>query len=169
MAGRPNVYGSVFRFEGQASVFATPGGPCYRCLHPEPPPHGPHPQLRGRRACSACFPASSARFRRPKPSSCSPASASRSSASCCCSTRCGCGSGRSHCRATRRARCAATNRRFESCRLRPARVRAAGRGLEDRARSRFGSQPPRATSSRPRDDRGRTAPVANGGAAASAC
>jgi molybdopterin/thiamine biosynthesis adenylyltransferase/rhodanese-related sulfurtransferase len=40
MAGRPNVYGSVFRFEGQASVFAAPGGPCYRCLHPEPPPPG---------------------------------------------------------------------------------------------------------------------------------
>jgi molybdopterin/thiamine biosynthesis adenylyltransferase/rhodanese-related sulfurtransferase len=56
MAGKPNVYGSVFRFEGQASVFAArqrpalsepgvarPGeskGPCYRCLHPEPPPAG---------------------------------------------------------------------------------------------------------------------------------
>jgi len=40
MAKRPNVYGSVFRFEGQVSVFATPGGPCYRCLHPEPPPAG---------------------------------------------------------------------------------------------------------------------------------
>jgi sulfur-carrier protein adenylyltransferase/sulfurtransferase len=40
MTHRPNVYGSVFRFEGQASVFAAPGGPCYRCLHPEPPPPG---------------------------------------------------------------------------------------------------------------------------------
>jgi len=40
MSGRPNVYGSVFRFEGQASVFSTAGGPCYRCLHPEPPPDG---------------------------------------------------------------------------------------------------------------------------------
>jgi adenylyltransferase/sulfurtransferase len=40
MAGTPNVYGSVSRFEGQASVFAAPGGPCYRCLHPEPPPAG---------------------------------------------------------------------------------------------------------------------------------
>jgi adenylyltransferase/sulfurtransferase len=38
--GRPNVYGSVSQFEGQASVFAAPGGPCYRCLHPEPPPEG---------------------------------------------------------------------------------------------------------------------------------
>ena len=37
---RPNVYGSVFRFEGQVAVFATEGGPCYRCLHPEPPPPG---------------------------------------------------------------------------------------------------------------------------------
>src|SRR6185369_8508962 len=35
---RPNAWGSIFRFEGQASVFAAPGGPCYRCLHPEPPP-----------------------------------------------------------------------------------------------------------------------------------
>jgi sulfur-carrier protein adenylyltransferase/sulfurtransferase len=36
----PNAYGSIFRFEGQASVFATEGGPCYRCLYPEPPPPG---------------------------------------------------------------------------------------------------------------------------------
>jgi len=35
---RPNAWGSIFRFEGQAAVFAAPGGPCYRCLHPEPPP-----------------------------------------------------------------------------------------------------------------------------------
>src|SRR5689334_5322786 len=41
LAGKPNVYGSVFRFEGQASVFAPHlGGPCYRCLYPEPPPPG---------------------------------------------------------------------------------------------------------------------------------
>lgn len=40
ITGRPNVYGSVFRFEGQVSVFATKEGPCYRCLHPEPPPPG---------------------------------------------------------------------------------------------------------------------------------
>jgi len=40
LTGTPNVYGSVFRFEGQASVFATKTGPCYRCLHPEPPPAG---------------------------------------------------------------------------------------------------------------------------------
>lgn len=40
MTGTPNVYGSIFRFEGQASVFATGSGPCYRCLHPEPPPAG---------------------------------------------------------------------------------------------------------------------------------
>ncbi|HET7697006.1 MAG TPA: molybdopterin-synthase adenylyltransferase MoeB [Vicinamibacterales bacterium] len=37
---RPNAWGSIFRFEGQAAVFAAPGGPCYRCLHPEPPPQG---------------------------------------------------------------------------------------------------------------------------------
>jgi molybdopterin/thiamine biosynthesis adenylyltransferase/rhodanese-related sulfurtransferase/molybdopterin converting factor small subunit len=40
LTGKPNVYGSIFRFEGQASVFATAGGPCYRCLYPEPPPPG---------------------------------------------------------------------------------------------------------------------------------
>ena len=38
--GKPNVYGSIFRFEGQSSVFATEDGPCYRCLYPEPPPPG---------------------------------------------------------------------------------------------------------------------------------
>ena len=37
---RPNAWGSIFRFEGQASVFATAAGPCYRCLHPQPPPAG---------------------------------------------------------------------------------------------------------------------------------
>jgi len=40
LLGIPNVYGSIFRFEGQASVFATEAGPCYRCLYPEPPPPG---------------------------------------------------------------------------------------------------------------------------------
>jgi molybdopterin/thiamine biosynthesis adenylyltransferase/rhodanese-related sulfurtransferase len=40
LTGKPNVYGSIFRFEGQASIFATEDGPCYRCLYPEPPPPG---------------------------------------------------------------------------------------------------------------------------------
>jgi adenylyltransferase/sulfurtransferase len=40
LLGKPNVYGSIFRFEGQASVFAVEEGPCYRCLFPEPPPPG---------------------------------------------------------------------------------------------------------------------------------
>jgi len=40
ISGKPNAYGSIFRFEGQASVFATKEGPCYRCLYPEPPPPG---------------------------------------------------------------------------------------------------------------------------------
>src|SRR5215203_1476084 len=40
ISGKPNAYGSIFRFEGQASVFATREGPCYRCLYPEPPPPG---------------------------------------------------------------------------------------------------------------------------------
>ena len=37
---KPNVYGSIFRFEGQITIFGAPGGPCYRCLYPEPPPPG---------------------------------------------------------------------------------------------------------------------------------
>ena len=40
LLGKPNCYGSIFRFEGQASVFGAPDGPCYRCLYPEPPPPG---------------------------------------------------------------------------------------------------------------------------------
>jgi adenylyltransferase/sulfurtransferase len=40
LLGKPNVYGSIFRFEGQASVFYARQGPCYRCLYPEPPPPG---------------------------------------------------------------------------------------------------------------------------------
>ena len=40
LAGKPNVYGSIFRFEGQVSVFAAANGPCYRCLYPDPPPAG---------------------------------------------------------------------------------------------------------------------------------
>ncbi|AIE84881.1 UBA/THIF-type NAD/FAD binding protein [Fimbriimonas ginsengisoli Gsoil 348] len=40
LLGKTNVYGSIYRFEGQATVFCAPGGPCYRCLYPEPPPPG---------------------------------------------------------------------------------------------------------------------------------
>ena len=40
LLNKPNVYGSIFRFEGQSTIFATEGGPCYRCLYPEPPPPG---------------------------------------------------------------------------------------------------------------------------------
>ena len=40
LSRKPNVYASIFRFEGQASIFATEAGPCYRCLYPEPPPPG---------------------------------------------------------------------------------------------------------------------------------
>lgn len=43
LLGKPNVYGSIFRFEGQASVFDARNGPCYRCLFPEPPPPGAVP------------------------------------------------------------------------------------------------------------------------------
>jgi len=40
LTGKRNVYGSIFRFEGQVSIFGAPDGPCYRCLYPEPPPPG---------------------------------------------------------------------------------------------------------------------------------
>jgi sulfur-carrier protein adenylyltransferase/sulfurtransferase len=40
LLGKPNVYGSIFRFEGQITIFGMPDGPCYRCLYPEPPPPG---------------------------------------------------------------------------------------------------------------------------------
>jgi adenylyltransferase/sulfurtransferase len=40
LLGKPNVYGSIFRFEGQCTIFGLPDGPCYRCLYPEPPPPG---------------------------------------------------------------------------------------------------------------------------------
>jgi adenylyltransferase/sulfurtransferase len=43
MLGKPDMYGSVYRFEGQATVFGAEGGPCYRCLYPEPPPPGAVP------------------------------------------------------------------------------------------------------------------------------
>ena len=43
LQGKPNIYGSIFRFEGQVTVFKTPEGPCYRCLYPEPPPPGEVP------------------------------------------------------------------------------------------------------------------------------
>ncbi|WP_182871015.1 molybdopterin-synthase adenylyltransferase MoeB [Stieleria mannarensis] len=43
LLGKPNCYGSIFRFEGQASVFGLPGGPCYRCLYPKPPDPGTIP------------------------------------------------------------------------------------------------------------------------------
>lgn len=43
LTGTPNVYASIFRFDGQVSVFGAPGGPCYRCLFPEPPPPGAVP------------------------------------------------------------------------------------------------------------------------------
>ena len=51
LLGKPNVYGSIFRFDGQASVFATDGGPCYRCLYPRAAAARPRAELRrGRRA-----------------------------------------------------------------------------------------------------------------------
>jgi molybdopterin/thiamine biosynthesis adenylyltransferase len=50
MTGKPNIYGSIFRFEGQVSVFWAERGPCYRCLFPEPPPPGLIPSWDDRHA-----------------------------------------------------------------------------------------------------------------------
>jgi len=76
LLGIPNVYGSVYRFEGQASVFGTVDGPCYRCLF-----RATGNQI-GKPACSELCPASSEPFRRPKRSRCSSASERLSSESC---------------------------------------------------------------------------------------
>ncbi len=62
---RPYVYGSIFRFEGQASVFAADGGPCYRCLYPEPPPPGLVPSC-AEAGVLGVVPASSAPSRPPR-------------------------------------------------------------------------------------------------------
>ena len=87
LLNKPNVYGSIFRFEGQATVFNYPGGPCYRCLfipnRPRPAWCLPAPKA----ACSACCPESSALFKPWRPSSSSSAKASRWLAACCFSTR----------------------------------------------------------------------------------
>jgi adenylyltransferase/sulfurtransferase len=81
--GKPYVWGSIYRFDGQASVFwpTAPGGqsPCYRCLYPEPPPPA-WSRAAPRAACSASCAPPSARSRPPRPSRCSWASASRWSA-----------------------------------------------------------------------------------------
>jgi adenylyltransferase/sulfurtransferase len=91
-AGKPNVYASIFRFEGQASVFWAEKGPCYRCLYAEPPRRAssrPAP----RQACSGSSRAFSGSSRRPRRSSSSSAPATRSSAGCSSWTPSACGSG----------------------------------------------------------------------------
>ena len=62
MLGIPNVYGSIFRFEGQASVFCRKDGPCYRCVYPRRRPRGSC-RAAPRAASSGCCPGSSARSR----------------------------------------------------------------------------------------------------------
>lgn len=83
LLGKPYVWGSIYRFDGQVSVFwaNAPGGqaPCYRCLYPEPPPPGMVPSC-AEGASSACSARRWDRSKPPRPSRCSRASASRSSA-----------------------------------------------------------------------------------------
>ncbi len=69
LLGKPNAYGSIFRFEGQASVFATKDGPCYRCLYPEPPPPGLVPSCAEGGVLGVLPGIIGDRFRRPRRSS----------------------------------------------------------------------------------------------------
>ena len=69
LLGKPNAFGAIFRFEGQASVFAAKNGPCYRCLYPGAAAARPRAVLRRGGRASACCPASSAPSRPPRPSS----------------------------------------------------------------------------------------------------
>lgn len=79
LLNKPYVWGSIYRFDGQASVFWSEHGPCYRCLYPEPPPPAWFPPA-PRAACWACSARPSAPSRSTRPSSCSPESVTRSSA-----------------------------------------------------------------------------------------
>ncbi len=79
LLGKPYVWGSIYRFDGQASVFWAEHGPCYRCLYPEPPPPAWSPPA-PRAASSACCARPSAPSRSTRRSSCWPASVSRWSA-----------------------------------------------------------------------------------------
>ena len=83
---KPNAYGSIFRFEGQASVFATQDGPCYRCLYPNRRRPALCPPAR-RVACSGFCLGWSASFRPPRSLSSSSASAKRLPGACFSSTR----------------------------------------------------------------------------------
>ena len=114
MAGTPNVYGSVFRFEGQASVFAMPGGPCYRCLHPEPPPDRIDSQLRRRQACSACLPGVIGTIQATEAIKILTGIGETLAGRLLLYDAFRMRVARSRCRAIRRARCAATRRRFVS-------------------------------------------------------
>ena len=69
LLGKPYVWGSIYRFDGQVSVFWAEHGPCYRCLYPEPPPPGMVPSC-AEAGCSACCAHRSARPRSPRRSSC---------------------------------------------------------------------------------------------------
>ena len=115
----PVVHGSIFRFEGQVTVFDPYNGPCYRCLIPEPPPasslrRAPKP------VSSACCPGSSDRSRRSRRSRSFSASATRSSDGSCHSTLSRSRSGPSRCAATRPARRAGRTRRDRDRRVRRA-------------------------------------------------
>ena len=131
----PVVHGSIFRFEGQVTVFKPREGPCYRCLFPQPPPPelapscaeggvlGVLPGIIGSLQANEALKLAARR------------SASRSSAGCCCSTRSTRPSRRSRCGATRPARSAASSRRSpststtsSSAQARPAEVHCSDEG-----------------------------------------
>ena len=100
----PVVHGSIFRFEGQATVFDPYNGPCYRCLIPEPPPAELAPSCAEAGVLGRPARASSGRSRRSRRSRCCSDSATRWWAACSPTTRSTSRSGRSRCAATRPAR-----------------------------------------------------------------
>ena len=131
LLGKPNVYGSIFRFEGQASVFATEEGPCYRCLYPEPPPPGPGAELRrGRRARHSAWPGR----RHPGHRSHQAHPRQRRAAhraTACWSTRSTCASASSSCARTPSAPCAARTRPSQRTHRLPAVLRHRARNPKE--------------------------------------
>ena len=115
MARRPNVYGSVFRFEGQAAVFAATDGPCYRCLHPEPPPPGLIPNC-AEAGVLGVLPGIIGTIQATEAIKLLTGIGEPLVGKLLLYDACGCVSGRSRCRAIPRARSAAMRRRFASSR-----------------------------------------------------
>ena len=159
----PVVHGSIFRFEGQATVFDPYNGPCYRCLIPEPPPAELAPSC-AEAGVLGVLPGIIGRSRPSRPSRCCSASATRWSAGCSPTTRWRSRSARSRCAATRRARPAgptparssSPSTTISACRTRTERPR--GRALSGVRRLSARPRPTCSTRPRPRLRRHRRRP-----------